>query len=183
VAGILSAASPRLLDVPISGLYPIEVEEANRFLVEIGHQLGPCHRPFRSEAFGLELDGQLIGVTISASMVGQQVTKPDGSETLRRGEVVELARLGGANRWVNRVLIRLWREVCAPRWGSWPVVAAVSYSKNALHPGNLYRFDGWERWRDDAGSSGGGSWSRKRYASEPVHGPKTVWVFRYQGAA
>lgn len=167
---------PRLMDVPISGLYPVSVDDANRFLELVGHRLGPCNRPFGQEAFGLEVDGDLVAVAISASIVNGPVAGYD------RGEVVELARLAASVPWANRIMLRLWRELCAPRWRYWPVRAAISYSHNGMHRGDLYRFDGWEKVRDDAGSSGGGSWSRKRYATEAVHGKKSLWVWRYGDA-
>ena len=44
----------RLLTVPIVGLMPLSVGDANDLLVEWGHNLGPVHRPFRQEAFALE---------------------------------------------------------------------------------------------------------------------------------
>lgn len=163
----------RLLDVPISGLYPIDVAVANRFLVEVEHKLGACNRPFGQEAYALEVDGRIVSVAISASIVNGPVA---GYE---RQEVVELARLAASEPWANRVMLRLWRELCAPRWRYWPVKAAVSYSHNGMHRGDLYRFDGWEKVRDDAGSNGGGSWSRKRYATDVVHGRKSLWVWRY----
>jgi hypothetical protein len=167
------SVTARLLDVPISGVYPCPVAEANTLLERFGHALGPARRPFRQEAFVLEVDGGPVAVAVSASIVNGPVAGYD------RQEVVELARLAAAVPWANRVMLRLWREVCAPRWASWPVRAAVAYSQNARHPGNLYRFDGWEKVRDDAGSSGGGSWSRKRYATDAAHGRKTLWVWRY----
>ena len=165
----------RLLTVPIVGLMPMSLEDANALLVEWGHQLGPCERPFRSEAFGLELDGRVISVAISASTVGSPVAG------YRRQEVVELARQASdpAYRWATRVMIRLWREACAPRWECWPVKAAVSYSKNALHAGDIYRFDGWRKVREDAGGTGGGTWSTKREAGDRLLGSKTLWVFDY----
>ena len=63
----------RLLESPLVGLYPLEVEAANAFLERTGHRLGPCHRPFRQEAFGLELCGDVIAVAISASIVNGPV--------------------------------------------------------------------------------------------------------------
>ena len=169
--------TPRLLDIPIAGLYPIEVAQANAFLVKVGHRLGPVNRPFRQEAFGLEVDGHLMAVAVSASMVADHVTTLDlegaPDERFNRQEVVELARLAAAERWATRVMIRLWRELCGPRWSGWPVRALISYSHNAMHRGDLYRFDGWVKVRSDAGSSGGGSWSRPRYATDAVHGSKT----------
>lgn len=168
----MSAVAPALFPMPLVGLYPTTLEEANRLLVEWGHRLGPVNRPFRSEAFVLELDGHSLAVSVSASIVSAKVAG------YHRKQVVELARLAG-EPWATRVMMRLWREVCAPRWHSWPVHAAVSYSHNAMHRGDLYRFDGWERISDNCGSSGGGSWSRPRYATEAVYGKKTLWLWRY----
>lgn len=167
----------RLVDVPISGLYPIDIAAANRLLVEWGHKLGPCLRPFRQEGYALELDGQPIAVAVSASIVNGPVA---GFE---RSEVVELARLAAQAPWASRVMIRLWRECCAPRWACWPVLAAVSYSHNAMHRGDLYRFDGWERVRDDAGSAGGGTWSSERKSGDAVLGKKSLWLWRYDRSA
>jgi hypothetical protein len=166
----------RLLDVPMFGLYPIPMADANALLLEWGHKLGPCNRPFRQDAFGIEVQGRVSAVAVSASIVHGPVA---GFTTQ---QVVELARCASCLPWLNRVMIRLWREVCAPTWPCWPVLAAVSYSKNSMHKGDLYRFDGWEKIKENAGSSGGGAWSRKRYAGDAVHGSKTLWLFRY-GAA
>jgi len=157
----------------MAGLYPTTVAEANAFLERIGHRLGPVHRPFRQEAYALEVDGEAVAIAVSASIVNGPVAG------YGRDEVVELARLGATERWANRVMLRLWREACAPRWASWPVRAAVSYSHNAMHRGDLYRFDGWEKVRDDAGSSGGGTWGRTRKNTDAVYGRKTLWVWRY----
>ena len=77
-------------------------------------------------------------------------------------------------------MLRIWREVCAPRWHYWPVRAAVSYSQNQRHEGRIYRFDGWTKVTDQAGSTGGGAWSRKRYAGDAHHGKKTLWLWEYE---
>jgi hypothetical protein len=171
------AVQDRLIDLPMVGLYPTTMATANGLLVAWGHKLGPVHRPFRQEAFALELDGDVLAIATSGSIVNGPVA---GYE---RDEVVELTRLASSVPWANRIMLRLWREACAPRWGSWPVRAAISYSHNAMHRGDIYRFDGWEKVRDDAGSSGGGTWGRKRLNTEAVYGKKTLWVWRYEGAA
>jgi hypothetical protein len=170
------SVAPALFPMPLSGLYPVKLDEANVLLEQWRHRLGPVHRPFRSEAFALELDGRPLSVAVSASVVSATVA---GYE---REQVVELARLGSdpTEAWATRIMLRLWREVCAPRWHSWQVQAAISYSHNAMHRGDIYRFDGWKRIRDDCGSSGGGSWSRPRYATDVVHGRKTLWLWRYE---
>lgn len=179
-------AQARLLDVPMAGVYPLAIAEANALLVRWEHRLGPCNRPFRQEAYALEVDGQAVAVAISASIV------PGATAGYRRDEVVELARLGASQPWANRIMLRFWRELCAPRWKSWPVKAAVSYSKNAWHPGNLYRFDGWEKIREDAGNANPGkhgwsSASRRPGGSDYgtpalVGGAKTLWLWRYETA-
>lgn len=164
-----------LIHAPIAGVEPIDIDAANEMLVAWSHKLGACERPFRQEAYGLTVDGLVRCVAISASVVSSTVAG------YRRNEVVELARLCAepGNAWVNRVLLRLWRELLAPRWHCWPVRAAISYSHNAHHKGELYRADGWEKVRDDCGSSGGGTYSSKRAASDPLSGKKTLWVWRY----
>lgn len=167
-------SQPRLLDVPIVGVFPMDVKVANRLLVDWGHQLGPCNRPFYSEAFALEVIGRPVAVAISASIVNGPV---GGFE---RGETVELARTAACERWANRVMIRLWRETLAPLWPCWPVRAGISYSKNSMHSGDLYRFDGWEKVTDRAGSSGGGTYSKKREPGDPKGGNKTLWLWRYE---
>lgn len=156
------------------GLYPVSVDDANALLVKWGHRLGPCNRPFHQEAFALEMHGEPIAVAVSASIVNGPVA---GYE---RDEVVELARQAAAVPWANRVMLRLWREACAPKWACWPVKAAVSYSHNGMHRGDMYRMDGWRKIRDDAGSMGGGSWSRQRCATEAIAGKKTLWVYEYE---
>jgi hypothetical protein len=164
-----------LLYAPIIGLVPYTLDYANRLLVHWEHKLGICERPFRSEAFGLELDGRAIAVAISASAVSSTVAG------YARQEVVELARLGRAPEapWVLRVMLRLWRSVLAPRWECWPVKAAISYHKQAWHSGDIYRFDGWEKIREDCGSSGGGAWTKPRAIGDAALGRKTLWVWRY----
>lgn len=166
-------------DMSLAGVQRIEVAEANSYLDAWGHQLGPCNRPFHQEAFALFVLDRPVSVAISASIVNGPVGPSDRSVQYQRNEVVELARQASCERWANRVMLRLWREVCAPLWPCWPVKAAVSYSHNGMHTGDLYRFDGWERWRADAGSTGGGTWGRKRSNTEAVYGTKTLWGWRY----
>lgn len=175
-----------LINTPIVGVDEIDLSFANELLVRWQHKLGACRRPFRSEAYALSIDSRIIGVAISASTVSKRVTwrdVVDGPCTTyyRRTEVVELARLCAAPgiAWANRVLVRIWREVLAPKWACWAVKAAVSYSHNALHAGSLYRHDGWTSMRDDCGSSGGGQWSATRDSGDAVAGKKTLWVWKY----
>lgn len=164
-----------LLHVSMVELVPGSIELANLLLVDWGHRLGAVNRPFRQEAWLLELHGEPISVSVSGSIVSGNVAG------YRREEVVECSRLCSAPNfsWATRIMLRLWREVCAPLWKCWPVKAAISYSHNAHHRGDLYRFDGWEKVREDCGSNGGGSWSRKRYATDVIAGCKTLWIWCY----
>jgi hypothetical protein len=146
--------------------------EADELLVRWGHRLGPCRRPFGQQAYVLCVDHEPVSIAVSASVVSSTVAG------YRRDQVVELARLCSApgRAWASRVILRLWREVAAPRWPYWPVLAAVSYSLNAQHRGHLYRHDGWER----VAVRGGGTWSARREPGDPAFGSKTLWIWRYR---
>ena len=174
-AGRVSLKHPTLFPMPLCGLELITVADANDLLLAWGHRLGPIHRPFTQQAFALEVDGQPVSVAVSASVVSATVGG------FQRTEVVECARLCSdpEQAWASRIMLRLWREVCGPRWPDWEPKAAISYSQNAHHRGDLYRLDGWLKVSRDAGSSGGGAWSRKRYASDAVYGKKTLWIWPY----
>jgi hypothetical protein len=184
---VFAVAQPELFDAPMAALTVLTMDDANRLLAAWGHKLGPIHRPFTMEAYALELDGRPIAVAVSASTVSSHIagwwklaTKEEPVRYTRQ-EVVELARCAASPTapWANRVMLRLWREVCAPRWRDWPVIAAVSYSHNGLHTGQLYRFDGWTKVNDRCGSNGGGTYSRPRYATDAVQGRKSLWIWRY----
>jgi hypothetical protein len=142
----------RLASVPIAGLVPVDLVEADALLLEWGHYLEECDRPFRNEAFVLDARGEAVGVAITSSIVSTTVCG------YRRNKVVELSRLCSrpGENWATRVTLRLWRETAAPFYLPWTPVAAVAYSKNDRHEGRIYRFDGWEKVTHRAGSSGGG---------------------------
>ena len=166
-------SQPRLFDLPIAGVYPTPLDDANRLLVDWGHRLGPCNRPFHQEAFRLDVGSRPVAVAISASTVSAHAGGYD------RHELVELARQAACEPWASRVMLRLWRETLAPLWPCWPVRAAISYSKNSMHTGDLYRFDGWEKFTVNGGSGGGGTYSTKRAPGDAVSGPKTGWMWRF----
>ena len=154
---------------PLAAFDVIEEAVGDRLLVEWGHWLEGCNRPFGKHYFGLSVLGVgLVSVAVSASTVNAKCAG------WARGEVVELARCASAppHRWATRVCLRLWREIAPGCWSRdyWPVKAAVSYQNAIRHSGNLYRFDGWRKVKDVAGGVAGGNWSRgKRYD------PKAVW--------
>lgn len=170
----MKATQPTLFCEPMAALVPLALRDANTLLAQWEHRLGPVNRPFRSEAFALTLDQSPIAVAVSASIVGGPVAG------YRLTEVVELARLCAEpdNRWANRVLLRLWRETCAPRWKCWPVRAAVSYSHNAMHQGHIYRADGWRLVKEDAGATSGTNHGRM-VADSRTAGKKRLWVWEY----
>lgn len=191
----MTAAEQLGFNLPVAGLTPVSLARANVLLDRWGHYLGPAGRPFGSESWLLEVAGEPVAVAVSCSTVSEHVawtevtTEGEGDDMeviatkhqLPRGELVELARLCSApgQRWATRPMLRLWREVAATRWPYWPVTAAVAYSQNSRHQGDIYRWDGWKRVSDNCGSSGGGAWSRKRYATDAVHGRKSLWLWRY----
>jgi hypothetical protein len=156
-----------------AGLRGVPIVEANRLLVAWGHYLGACRRPFGQQAWALVVGAEPVAVAVSASPVAATTAG------YRRSQLVELARLCSAERWATRVMLRLWREVAGPAWPYWPARAAIAYSQNDRHEGRIYRFDGWERVTARAGSNGGGAWSRPRHPGDMVHGPNTLWLWRY----
>lgn len=167
---------PALFSVPLLAVEPVTMDTANDLLVQWRHRLGPVTRPFRQEGYVLLVQGAPISVATSGSIIHG----PVAGYALQ--EVVELTRLASApgGSWATRIMLRAWREVCAPAWPCWSVKAAVSYCQGAYHSGGAtYRTDGWERFSDVAGSKGGGQWSRPRPADDPRLGAKTLWVWRY----
>lgn len=159
--------------LPLVAVQAVDVADANRLLVQWGHPLGACNRPFHSDAHVMLVDGAPIAATVSATTVSSTVAG------YGRTEVVELARIGRApgQRWVMRPMLRIWREAIAPRWPQWTVRTAVSYALPG-HPGDIYRFDGWERIGTVRRSGAGGTWTRKP-AVNAMPGLKTLWVYRY----
>lgn len=167
---------------PAVTLAEVEIGPANYLLGEWGHYLGPCRRPFGQQGWCLYVKGRPVAVAVSASPVSAHVIGP-GGERLRRRQLVELARLCSAEPWATRVMVRLWREVAARSWPYWPADAAIAYSANGRHDGRTYRFDGWARLTRHAGSSGGGTWTRRRPAASPALGAKTLWLWDLREAA
>jgi hypothetical protein len=170
-----TAYQPGLL-ASAAGLTSIPVLVANKLLVEWGHYLGACERPFGVEAWALEVAGQPVSVAVSASTTSSTAAGYD------RQQLVELARLCSAPgaAWATRAMLRLWREVAAPSWSYWSPAAAVAYSQNDRHDGRIYRFDGWTRHTDRAGSGGGGTWSTSRTGGHAARGAKSLWLWRYE---
>jgi hypothetical protein len=155
---------------PIARFDLIDDDLADCKLVEWGHWLGGCNRPFGRESFGLYVEEQLLAVAVASTVNATCGGVP-------RQECVELARLCAHpdHRDMTRVALRLWRKVAGPCWARryWPVKALVSYANAIRHKGDIYRFDGWTKVADVRGSVGGGNWTRKK-----VTEPKSVWVYQ-----
>ena len=126
----------RLFD-PLVSFDLIDIDEANRALVEWGHRMGPIIRPIGLlVATGLRHDGRLVAITVAADLIRESCAGKD------RSEAIELARLCASRSDLCRAVLRLWREFYFPalrqQW-------ALSYQDEGLHTGNTYRWDGWVR--------------------------------------
>jgi hypothetical protein len=169
--------------MPVAGLEPITLAEANLLMVRWGHNLGPCERPFGSDCWALMVDGEPVSVVIGTSTVSDHVLSDDGTIDLPRGVLVECARLCSdpANKWATRPMLRLWRECAARRWPYWTAKALVAYSLSARHDGDIYRWDGWKCiGQERGGGRGGGTWTKVRDADAPVVGTKRLWLWEYR---
>jgi hypothetical protein len=157
---------------PLISFDLIENRIADQSLVEWGHWLGGCNRPFGRQSFGLFIENQLRSVAVSASTVNAKCGGYD------RQSVVELARLCSHpdHRDLTRVALRLWRVIGPVCWSRhfWPVVAAVSYSNAIRHTGDIYRFDGWRKVCEVSGGTAGTTWKRPR---KKTFDAKVVWAF------
>ena len=156
----------------------VDVDEVNRLLLEWAHPLGACNRPFEQRAFILAVCGAPVAAAVSASPVSATV---DGGD---RPGIIELARIARHpdQDWAMRVMLRLWRVVLAHHWRTWTVDTAISYAMPG-HPGDIYRFDGWERVGTVKPSPGGGTWSNAPKVNEIADGVKTLWRYRYKAVA
>lgn len=162
---------------PLASWERIENRLADARLIEWQHYLGACKRPFGRQSFGFYLLSELRGVAVSACTVGQTCA---GRE---RNTVVELARLcvHPGHRDLTRIVLRLWRLTAAEEWMReyWPVKALVSYAQTNRHNGDVYRFDGWQRWGETRASKVG----QGSHHSTPgtIIEKKSVWVYPVAG--
>lgn len=151
----------------------INLAECNAALTLWGHRIGPCHRPYGHQSFGLFWMGELAAVAHSATLVKNSVYG------YARKETVELARLCSdpAHADLTRVCLRLWRKCAQSEWERdyWPATACLSYSRNDWHMGDIYRFDGWGRLCVTRGSkaTGGGL----SHSKPTAIWPKTIWIW------
>lgn len=140
-----------MLAPPVAHLEAIERSNLNRLLVEWGHRMGPYRRP--NYTFEAHHAFFVHGEPVAVSASGETVRETVGRTGIARGEVVELVRLCASREHLCRPMLRLWREIIFPALSErYQRPIAISYQDEALHSGNLYRFDGWI----DLGKGGGG---------------------------
>jgi hypothetical protein len=140
-----------MLAPPLAHIEQIDRAELNRLLEAWHHRMGAYTRPTYSfEAHhALFRNGEPVAVTAA----GETVRETVGNTGIPRSSCVELVRLCSPGIFLSRPMLRLWRELIFPS-----IAAvhrrriAVSYQDEALHSGNLYRFDGWI----EIGRGGGG---------------------------
>lgn len=127
---------------PVQHIEAIDRAELNRLLVRWGHRMGPYLRP----AYAFEAHHAMFerGEPVAVAAAGETVREVVGQTGIRRASCVELVRLCAVRPGLCRPMLRLWREML------FPAIAAahgrdlaVSYQDEALHSGDLYRFDGW----------------------------------------
>lgn len=131
-----------MMITPLAHIDAIDIEMANNLLVEWGHRMGPVRRPKYAieAAHALFQHGRPVAVTVA----GETVREVVGQTGITRDDAVELIRLCAARSHLCRPMLRLWREMIFP-----PIAAAhrrtvaISYQDQALHRGDVYRFDGW----------------------------------------
>lgn len=140
-----------MLVSPLASIDSIDRDTLNECLVAWGHRMGPYTRP----KFAIEAHHALFqdGVPVAVAAAGETAREVVGQTGIRRDQCVELIRLCAVRPHLCRPMLRLWREIVLPSL----LLAhrrqlAVSYQDEALHSGDLYRFDGWV----EIGKGGGG---------------------------
>jgi antitoxin VapB len=126
--------------LPIAELVPIELDIANKLLVEWKHKMGALERGDQGAwCHALLHNGEPVAVTTASYLISARV---GNAPMLVRENTVELSRLCAARPGLCRVMLRMWREFVFPTL-KFPY--AMSYQDADAHTGNTYRFDGWKR--------------------------------------
>lgn len=156
---------------PIATFESVELDRANRMLVDWGHRMGPLLRGNSAalHCHALLVHGEPVGLACTSSLIREHVG--GGLGHLTRANTIELSRLCARDSWACRVVLRLWRETVFPALG---YAAAISYQDSSMHSGNIYRFDGWHR----AGYSSSGTDSRSGRRGRN----KYIWVWPKKAA-
>jgi hypothetical protein len=131
-----------MLVSPVVHIEAIDRADLNRLLVLWEHRMGAFERP----SYAIDAHHALFhcGEPVALTAASETVREVVGQTGIRRERCVELARLCAVRRDLCRPMLRLWRELL------FPAIAtvhgrdiAISYQDEALHSGDLYRFDGW----------------------------------------
>jgi len=131
---------------PLVWFDQIDLSVANDCLQTWGHLMGPINRPMNGSvvsgggdtAHGLVLDGVLQAVTVTSTLIRENVAQ---HPEMTRENTIELSRLCSLSPHLCRVALRLWREsVFRPLRYRF----AISYQDLDRHTGNTYRLDGWK---------------------------------------
>jgi len=125
---------------PLVSFEAVELQEANRMLIQWGHKMGALERgDQRAWCYALIHEGEPVAVTTASYLIAPVV---GNAHWLTRENTIELSRLCAARSGLCRVALRLWREFVFPSLAfDW----AMSYQDADLHTGATYRNDGWER--------------------------------------
>ena len=188
---------------PVVAFYQVGIAEAEELLIAWRHPLHlpnddyphgrPYTRPFGSMAFVMEDRGRRAAAVILASTINTSVNKTQG---LHRYNTVDLARIARnpdrRDQQCLRAVLRIARDYLVPLWlGTYPKwdarsaelsgqpqIDALSSTSLPGTPGNLYRFDGFDRIRVSTGAKGGGH--QRPSAANTIHdGARGLWIYRY----
>ena len=132
--------------IPLVRFDRIDEDRANHLLVRWQHKMGPCNRPFPTTAHALFHEDVPVCVVMHGPLITPSVGGEQYNSVLRRDACVEVCRLCAERPHLNRVGLRLWREFVLPSLGRFGVSYAISYQDADIHTGNIYRFDGWQRF-------------------------------------
>ncbi|MCF6467314.1 hypothetical protein FAF44_02655 [Nonomuraea sp. MG754425] len=189
---------------PVVAFYQVDLPEVVELLIAWRHPLHlpddehpdgrPYTRPFGSLAFVMEDRGRVAAAVVLASTINASVSKTDG---LHRYNTVDLARIARSpdrrDERCLRAVLRIARMYLVPMWlgayarwdarsaelcGGQPQIEALSSTSLPGTPGQLYRFDGFERIRVSKGPKGG-SRQKPSAANEIADGARGLWVYRY----
>lgn len=188
---------------PVVAFYQIDIREAEKLLIAWRHPLHlptdehpagrPYTRPYGSMAFVMEDRGRAAAAVVLASTINTSVCKERG---WHRYNTVDLARIARSpdrrDQQCLRAVLRIARDYLTPLWlGAYPrwdarsaelcgrpQIAALSSTSLPGTPGQMYRFDGFERVRVSTGAKGGGH-QRPSAANAIADGARGLWVFPY----
>ena len=133
---------------PIASLVPCTLAQANDLLTRWAHKMGPINRPNGLvHCHALLHEDEPVALTVTSAIVAANVAAAPGPDART---CIELSRLCAARSGLNRVMLRLWRELIFPTLAT----RSPSAIRMPTYNGNTYRFDGWKRVNRDRHASG-----------------------------